>query len=126
VDRRSFICTLAGGLLAAPLAAEAQPAGKVYQIGYLAYSGCPVRPEFMGPFREGLRQLGYVEGQNIIIECRGAPGAADRFPGFAAELVRLPVEQPTKFDLIINLKTAKALGLTIPPSLLQRADQVIQ
>jgi hypothetical protein len=46
----------------------------------------------MGPFRQGVRELGYVEGQNITIECRGAPGVADRFAGFAAELVRLKVD----------------------------------
>jgi putative ABC transport system substrate-binding protein len=123
VNRRAFLSALSGSLLAAPLAAEAQQAGKVYQIGYLAYSGCPVRPEFMGPFREGLRQLGYVEGQNIIIECRGAPGAADRFPGFAAELVRL------KVDVLVAQNTASALAAkqgttTIPIVMVYVGDPV--
>src|SRR5712692_9813025 len=76
-------------VLLSPLAASAQQASKVYRIGYLSTLGCPIRPEIMGPFRQGLRELGYVEGQNIIIECRGAAGATDRLPGFAAELVRL-------------------------------------
>jgi len=92
MDRRAFLGALSGSFLAAPLAAEGQQASKVYRIGYLSHFGCPIRPEYMGPFRQGLRELGYVEGQNIIIECRGAPGAADRLPGLAAELVRLKVD----------------------------------
>jgi putative ABC transport system substrate-binding protein len=56
----------------------------------------------MGPFRQGLRELGYVEGQNIIIECRSAPRATDQLPGFAAELVRL------KVDVLVAAGTASA------------------
>ena len=108
---------------ATPLVAEAQQAGKVYRIGYLSYRGCPIRAEMMGPFRQGLRELGYVEGQNIIIECRGAAGAADRFAGLAAELIRLEV------DLLVAEGTALALAAkhatrTIPIVMVRVGDPV--
>ena len=91
MDRRAFVV---GGVasLVGPLAARAQPAGKIHRIGFLSSTGCPIQPDIMGPFRQGLLELGYVEGQNIVIECRGTPRATDRLPGFAAELVLLNVE----------------------------------
>jgi putative ABC transport system substrate-binding protein len=90
VDRRAFLSTVAGGLLAAPLAAEAQPAGKVYRIGYLSpRPGIEPQEE---AFRQGLRELGYVEGQNLVIEWRFAKGETVIFPTVAAELVRLKVD----------------------------------
>ncbi len=104
MDRRAFVGGLAAGLLGAPLLADAQEAGTVYRIGFLSSSGCPLLPEILGPFREGLRELGYVEGQSFRIICRGAPGATDRLPGFAAELVRLNV------DVLVAQGTASALA----------------
>ena len=75
-------------LLAAPFAAEAQPAVKVPRIGFLAN----VRSPGTEAFQKGLRELGYVEGQNIIVEWRLAEGRFERLPEFAAELVRLKVD----------------------------------
>jgi putative ABC transport system substrate-binding protein len=123
MDRRAFIGTLAGGLLAAPLAAEAQPAGKVYRIGFLSSTGCPIRAEIMGPFRQGLLEFGYVEGQNITIECRGVRGATDHLPVFAAELVRLNV------DVLVGVGTASAQAAkhattTIPIVMVSVGDPV--
>jgi putative tryptophan/tyrosine transport system substrate-binding protein len=69
-----FLLMVAVALYSAPSVSSAQQASKVYRIGFLSYLGCPIRPEAMGPLRQGLREFGYVEGQNIIIECRGAPG----------------------------------------------------
>ncbi len=76
-------------LLAAPLAAEAQP-GKVARVGFLASQS--VTPEGFEPFREGLRELGWTEGQNLILEIRSPEGDPGRLPALAAELVRLPVD----------------------------------
>src|SRR6266581_9615966 len=80
-------------LFAAPLAADAQPAGKpVPRIGYLDGASLSANSVRIQAFRQGLRELGYVEGQNIAIEWRSAEGQADRLSGLAAELVRLKVD----------------------------------
>jgi len=88
--RRAFLGTLAGSLLAAPLAAEAQQRGKVYQVGILSSANPRSAPIFQA-FEQRLRELGYVEGQNVTIEFRNAEGQLDRLPGLALDLVRLSV-----------------------------------
>jgi ABC-type uncharacterized transport system substrate-binding protein len=103
MERRVFIGAIAGGLLAAPLAAEAQRAGKVPRIGVLlGVSPAPSHP--IEGLRRGLRDLGYVDGQNIAIEYRWAEGRYNRFPEFVADLVHL------KVDLIVAAVTAAALA----------------
>jgi putative ABC transport system substrate-binding protein len=76
----------------APHAAGAQPAGKVHRIGFLGNSTAALEANLVGPFREGLRELGYVEGQNIVIEYRWAEGKYERFPALIAELLAQKVE----------------------------------
>jgi len=112
VDRRAFIGTLASGLLAAPLAGEAQPAEKMYRIAFLS----PTSPSDAGrlaAFREGLRELSYVEGQNIAIESRWAEGNYDRLPGLAAELVRFKVDIIVTYGTPASQAAKRATG-TIP------------
>jgi putative tryptophan/tyrosine transport system substrate-binding protein len=93
MDRRAFLTGLTGGLLAAPLAAEAQSAGKIYRIGVLSPFSASFGP---GPsfeaFRLTLRDLGHVEGRNIALEYRWADERYDRLPDLAADLVRLRVD----------------------------------
>ena len=92
MKRRTFISGITSGLLAAPLAAGAQQAGKVPRIGYLSVfsSSNPDPPS--EAFWKGLHDLGWVEGKNIAIERRFAEGKAQRLPGLAVELVRLRVD----------------------------------
>src|SRR5262245_10516821 len=90
MKRRTFVTGL-GAVLAAPLAAEAQQAEKVARIGYLSTS-LAATPHIQEAFRQGLRDLGYVEGRNVVIEYRDAEGKHERLPALAAELVALKVD----------------------------------
>jgi putative ABC transport system substrate-binding protein len=104
---------LALALLAAPLAIEAQQAGKVPRIGFLAPGSAKTDASFAQAFSEGLREHGWVDGQNVAIEYRWAEGKLDRLPQLAAELVRLPM------DVIFATHTpavvaVKATGTKIP------------
>ena len=107
IDRRSFIGILAGGIVAAPLGAGAQQAGRAYRIGYLGTfppAQLGVRATGWNAFKQGLRDHGYVEGQNLIIEMRVSEGKTERFPALAAELVRL------KVDVIVTAQTSSTLA----------------
>jgi putative ABC transport system substrate-binding protein len=120
MNRRAF---LYGLLAAAPLAAEAQPSGKVYRIGVLDGVGVASNEANLSAFRQSLRELGYVEGQNVVIEYRSADGRAERFPDLATELVRL------KVDVIVTKGTSAALGArhvteTIPIVMASSGDPV--
>jgi putative tryptophan/tyrosine transport system substrate-binding protein len=113
MDRRTFIGGVAGGLLAAPLGTRAQQVGKVYRIGILEPIPAAQNAANLNALRKGLRDLGYVEGRNLVIEYRSADGRAERFPDLATELVRL------KVDLIVTRGTpatnaAKSATETIP------------
>jgi putative tryptophan/tyrosine transport system substrate-binding protein len=115
MERRTFLAMVPGSLLAAPFAVEAQQAGKVWRIGVLAGSP-PTTPEAARPWEAlmlRLRELGYVEGQNLVVERRWAEGRADRYHELAAELVAL------KPDVIIaaftpSVSAAKRTTSTIP------------
>ena len=106
MDRRAFIGTIAGGLLAAPLAAEAQPAEKTWRVGFLTpgFKELPGSNPGLAPLSQGLRELGYVEGRNLTLEVRYAEGRTERFPALAAELVNL------KVDVLVAATTPGALA----------------
>jgi putative ABC transport system substrate-binding protein len=102
MDRRVFLTTVAG-LLAVPLAAEAQQSGRAPRIGFLAISP-GLGQHLVAAFREGLRDRGWVEGQNVIIEYRWAGGGEEKYPTLLAELVGL------KVDVIVTVSTTGALA----------------
>jgi len=100
ISRRAFCGAVAGALLAAPPAADAQPAGKIPRIGFLR-AGPPPKSWVEG-FQQGLRDLGYVEGQNIVTEYRFTDGSTGQLPDLVGELLRL------KVDVIVASGTAAA------------------
>lgn len=104
MNRRAFIAT-ATAILVAPLTADAQQPAKVPRIGFLGNSTAALEANLVGPFREGLRDLGYVEGRNILIEYRWAEGQYERFPALIAELIAL------KVDVIVTAGTPASLAV---------------
>src|SRR5436309_540731 len=102
--KRLAVAILALALLAAPLVAEAQPAARTVTIGYLGNSSPALEANLVAAFREGLRQLGYVEGRNLIIKYEWVEGQQERYPILARELVRL------KPDVILTAGTPGTLA----------------
>lgn len=118
-----FIGVVVLGTLGAPLAAEAQQATKVYRVGVLARGTAQANAPDVAAFRERLVQLGYAEGQNLLLETRFADRQEDRLPGLAKELVRL------NMDVIMTITTpaaqaAKAATTTVPIVMAGSADPI--
>ena len=126
--RLGFIVTVALGVLAAPLAAEAQQSGKVWRIGFLLaglsptgwtpHGPGPTAPAVDRPFIQGMKDLGYVEGRDFVLEIRWAEGHPDRLPDRAADLVRAHV------DVIVTegtpathaaMQATKTIPIVLPP-----------
>jgi len=104
MNRRAFIVT-ATAILVAPFTADAQQAAKVPRIGFLGNSTAALEANLVGPFREGLRDLGYVEGRNVLIEYRWAEGRYERFPALIAELIA------PRVDVIVTAGTPATLAV---------------
>ena len=100
MNRRTFVGAVAGALVTLPLATEAEQAGAVPRIGYLVVNSAEVSQGPLAAFRQGLRERGWVEGQNIVIEVRYAEGQVDQLPALVAELIRL------KVDIIVTTSSA--------------------
>ena len=123
MDRRAFVGTLAGGLLAAPLAAEAQPAGKVYRVGVLWLNSLQVDPHLLEAFRQGLHEFVGVEERNVVIEFRSAEGNPDKLPALVAELVRLKADVIVA-DVTPAIEAAMRGTSTVPIVMAIAADPV--
>jgi putative ABC transport system substrate-binding protein len=122
MDRRTFINIFAGGLAIARSAAEAQQAAKVSRIGYLSIN-LAGGPHMTEGFRQGLRELGYVEGRNVVIEFRDAEGKLERLPALATELVALKVDVIVVGGTVAAL-AAKQATRTLPIVFVSAVDPV--
>jgi putative ABC transport system substrate-binding protein len=123
MNRAGLVTALTISLLVAQLAAEAQAPAKIPRIGFLTAVPLSVMSARTEAFRQGLRELGYVEGKTILIEWRSAAGQLDRLPSLAAELVRLNV------DVIVTggpsaTRPTKAATVTIPIVITNDSDPV--
>jgi putative ABC transport system substrate-binding protein len=141
MERRTFMAVISGGMVAAPFAAvTAQPREEGHRVGYLnpGSASDPLRQRRLDAFRQGLRELGYVEGQNIAIESRWAEGQYDRYPALAANLVRLKVDvivaqsgqatqaaqQATRTIPIVMALVIDPVGIGLVPSLARPGGNV--
>ncbi|MBI4490324.1 MAG: ABC transporter substrate-binding protein [Deltaproteobacteria bacterium] len=123
MNRRIVIWLLATFLLITAPPAQAQQPGKIPRIGWLTGSSLSANAACREVFREGLRELGYLEGKNIVIEWRAAEGKFDRLPALAAELVGLKVDIIVSAGPIVT-RAAKEATSTIPIVMAQDIDPV--
>src|SRR5262247_549955 len=123
MKKKITVLTLCAMLFALCVSAEAQQPKKAPRIGYLSATSPSVNPTRIEAFRQGLRELGYVEGKNIIIEWRSAEGKLDRLPGIVAELVRLKVDVIVASGPVPTRVTKDATS-TIPIVMAQVNDPV--
>jgi ABC-type uncharacterized transport system substrate-binding protein len=123
MDRRAFIAMVGGSILGGPLAADGQQVGKVYRIGYLTVPSREAAQGVADSFQLGLRDLGWIEGQNVVVDYRFADSNLDRLPDLAAELARL------RADVIVAganaaVIAAKTATRTIPIVMFLTVDPV--
>ena len=123
MDRRKFVGALAGSLAIARSITEAQPAAKVYRVGFLLGASGESVASLFHAFDEGLRGLGYAEGRTIVIEQRYAEGRMERLPDLAAELVRLQVDVIVTGSNI-HVAAVRRATKTIPIVMVFTADPV--
>jgi ABC-type uncharacterized transport system substrate-binding protein len=121
IDRRAFLGGLGLSVLAAPLDVEAQRPGKIARIGYLSASAPATDGSWVVAFEQGLRELGYVEGNNVVIERRHAAGQSQKLAELAAELVRLKLDVIVTFGGIEAIKKASSV---VPVVMTVHADPV--
>ena len=121
MDRRALLGIVAGGILAAPLTATAPP--QKTRIGYLSLNA-PANPHLRGAFRQGLRDLGYVEGRNVVVEFRDAGGQLERLSALAAELVALGVDVIVTAGGTPTALAAKQATATVPIVFSSASDPV--
>src|SRR5437773_3442806 len=123
MERRTFMAMLTGGIVVAPLAAGAQQAAKVPRLGFLSLNLVP-NPHLREAFRQGLRDLGYAESRNVMIEYRDAEGKPERLPALAAELIALKVDVIVTGGGTPTALAAKQATRTLPIVFSSAADPV--
>ena len=122
--RRRLVIALGAGALASPLSSFAQPAAKVWRVGFLATRHVDFvdADYYYGPFTQGMRELGYIVGKNLLIEWRSAEGKAERLAALAADLVQLKVDVLIGAGNLASLAAQKAT--TVIPIVVQGGDPV--
>jgi putative ABC transport system substrate-binding protein len=123
IRRRTLLVGL-GATFVIPCAADAQPGGRMWRVGYLSRAAPEFDKHWVSAFKQGLRELGYVEGQNIVVDQRHAAGRAEKLPELAAELVRLPADVIVVYGVPAAVHAVKKASGTVPIVMAVAADPV--